>query len=326
MSTTKSELSKSELFNQLISNLMKISPEIRATTIVDRDGLIIHSQMRDEDTDEDIIAATTSVFDIFINRVKKDFGSAEDFVNLMTVDENKFVFAAAGPNAILTILAQQHASDIPLKVLGNHIAKQVCSILEGKQIDPKIPPIVSAVANMRSGSLPTGDYQIKIIVLGSPSVGKTSLIRRFVDNKFKDSYVSTIGVDITRKTLPLEENCIVSESLWDIGGQWNQLSPYRIRFYQGANFAFVVFDLTRKSTFENLQKWIDDLQKHTQTRIPLLLIANKADLTEEVDVDEELIKAFAEKLRCPYLITSALTGINVEAAFQFAAFTYLESI
>ena len=330
-----SQLSKTDLFDQLVGNLMKMNADIRATAIVDRDGLIIYSKLRERETDagdgtvkdddEDVIGTVTAMFDTFIQRIKTDFGSAEDFINIITVDENKILFAAAGPDAILTVLAHQYASDIPLKVLSNHIAKKVHAILEGKQIDPKIPPILIAVANMRSGALPAGDFQAKIIVLGSPGVGKTSFIRRFVDNKFQKSYVSTIGVDISRKTIALNESCVVSESLWDIGGQWSQLAPYRKRFYQGANFAFVMFDLTQHKTFKNLEKWIDDLQKHTQVRVPLLLIGNKADLAE-IDVEEELIITFAEKLQCPYLLTSALTGINVDSAFQYAAYKFLESI
>ena len=75
-----------------------------------------------------------------------------------------------------------------------------------------------------------------------------------------------------------------------------------------------------------MEKWITDLQKHTRMRIPLLLIANKADLTDTAEVSEEQIKEYAEKLRCPYLITSALTGINVDSAFQYAAYKFLESI
>ena len=244
-----SSTSKTDWFDQLISNLMEKNTDIISAAIVDQNGLIIHSKMRDEDTDDDVIAATTSVFDIFISRVKKEFGSAEDFVNIITVGENKFLFAAAGPDAILTLLAHERASDIPLKVLGNHIAKKIHSVLEGKHVDPKIPAIVIAVANMRTGALPDGDYHAKIIVLGSPGVGKTSLIRRFVDNKFETSYVSTIGVDISRKTVRLNESCVVNESLWDIGGQWNALQPYRRKFNQGANFAFVVFDMYRRSTF-----------------------------------------------------------------------------
>ena len=320
-----SSTSKTDRFNQLIENLMLTSTDIRATAIVDRDGLIIYSKLREKE-EEEIIGSVTAVFDSFIQRIRTDFGSADDFVNIITVDENKILFAAAGPDAILTLLAHEHASDIPLKVLGNHIAKKVHSILEGKEVDPHIPQIVIAVANMRTGALPEGDYHAKIIVLGSPGVGKTSLIRRFVDNKFQQSYVSTIGVDISRKTIQLNETCVVSESLWDIGGQWSQLAPYRKKFYQGANFAFVVFDLTQLRTFENLEKWVNDLQKSTRNAIPLILIGNKADLTKELDVSEEMINKLKEKLKCPYLATSALVGLNVLAAFQYAAYKHLESI
>ncbi len=319
-------MSTTEIFDKLIGNLMESISLIQATAIVDNDGLIIYSKIRDPETHDEIIGTVTAVFKEFIERIKKDFGSAESFVNVSTIDDKKFVFAKAGPNATLTLLAETEASDSQLKVYSNHVAKKISLILnEETDVDLEIPPIVEVVSNMRSGTFPYGDFQSKIIVLGEPMVGKTSLIRRFVDQKFTESYVSSIGVDISRKIVDLSKKCTVSLAIWDIGGQIQNMAPYRKRFYQGANLVILVTDVTRRKTFENLDKWIEDLNQFLERDIPYLLIGNKIDLPN-FEVQESEVKEKAEMLNCPYLLTSAKTGNNVDDAFNYCAYKFCEKL
>ncbi len=314
----------SDKFNELISNLLNSLEEIQAVAIVDKDGLIIFSKIRNMNEEEDEIGTITAKFDSFIERIKKDFGTATNFVNITLVDEKKFLFATAGSEAILTIIADESTSDNNLKVFGRHVANKIKLILEGEEIDCNIPPIIKFLSNMREGKLPTGNFSVKVIVLGAPGVGKTSLIRRFVDDKFRKSYVSTIGVDISRKEVKInEKNCIVNESLWDIGGQSQEMAPHRKRFYQGANFAFLVFDITRKDTFEKISSWEKDLETSINRHLSVILIANKTDL-ENPEVTLEEIKQKASSLNCPYLFCSAKSGSNVNDAFRYAAYKFLE--
>ncbi|QEE16516.1 GTP-binding protein [Promethearchaeum syntrophicum] len=309
-------------FNELISNLLSSLEEIKAAAIVDKDGLLIFSKIKGMDKDDEI-GTVTAVFDSFIGRIKKDFGTASNFINITLVDENKFMFATAGPKAILTVIADVSISDNRLKVFGSHVANKIKLILEGEEIDYEIPPIINILSKMREGKLPLGEFSVKIIVLGAPGVGKTSLIRRFVDDKFAESYVSTIGVDISRKEVIINEKCTVNESLWDIGGQAQEMAPHRKRFYQGANFAFLVFDISRKKTFEKIDSWEKDLETSINRQLSVILIANKTDLeTHEVDLEE--IKQKATELNCPYLLCSARTGSNVMDAFRYAAYKFLE--
>ena len=310
-------------FNELISNLLDSLEEIKAAAIVDRNGLIIFSKIKDVDKEDDEIGTVTAMFDSFIERIKKDFGAASNFVNITLVDENKFLFATAGSEAILTVIANKSISDNSLKVFGSHVANKIKLILEGEEIDYNIPQIVHIFSKLREGKLPTGEFSVKIIVLGAPGVGKTSLIRRFVDDKFAESYVSTIGVDISRKEVIIKEDCTVNESLWDIGGQAQEMAPHRKRFYQGANFAFLVFDISRKKTLEKIFSWEKDIEASINRQLSVILIANKMDLeTQEVDLEE--IKQKAAELNCPYLLCSARTGSNVMDAFRYAAYKFLE--
>jgi small GTP-binding protein len=319
-------MSTTETFNKLIGNLMEAIQGIQAAAIVDHNGLLMYSKLRDPEAEDEIMGTVTAVFEDFIERIKTDFGSAEDFVNVSTIDHRKFLFAKAGPNAILSIYANPDTDDTQLKVYGKHVAEKVHLILDKEEnVDLSIPPIVEVLANMRSGKFPVGDFQTKVIVLGEPMVGKTSLIRRFVDNKFKESYVSSIGVDISRKSVKLSKRCKVSLAMWDIGGQTQNMAPYRKRFYQGANLAFLVCDLTRKKTFENLDRWVDDVNKFLDKEIPFILIGNKLDL-ENQEITEEEIAQKAEQLECPYLLTSAKTGSNVNEAFKYCAYKFCENI
>ena len=310
-------------FNELISNLLNSLEEIQAAAIVDRNGLIIYSKIKGMDKEDDEIGTVTATFDSFIERIKKDFGAATNFVNVTLVDENKYLFATAGLEAILTVIADKSISDNSLKVFGSHVANKIKLILEGEElITLDIPPIIPILSNMREGKILEGDFSVKIIVLGAPGVGKTSLIRRFVDDKFAESYVSTIGVDISRKEVKINDNCIVNESLWDIGGQAQEMAPYRKRFYTGANHAFIVFDITRRSTFDKIQSWREDLE-NSNLQLSFILIANKTDL-ENSEVTLEEIKQKASELSCPYLLCSAKSGSNVNDAFRYAAYKFLE--
>ena len=318
-------MSAYESFEIIFNNLMEKIPNIQATAVVDHDGLIIFSKLRNLETEDDIIGTITAVFGNFIERIKVDFGSAKEFLNVSTIDDKKFLFANAGENATLTILAEPQTKDAKLKVYGSHVAGKIKLILENETVDLEIPPIVEVVSNMRSGQFPKGKYQSKLIVVGDPSVGKTSLIRRFVDNKFAESYVSTIGVDISRKNIILDKDCSVGLALWDIAGQSQNMAPYRRRFYQGANLALIIFDITRSKTFNNILGWLEDINQILEKEIPLILIGNKNDL-ENHTVTEDQVAAMAAELNCPYLLTSAKSGSNVEEAFRYCAYKFCENI
>lgn len=318
-------MSTTQLLESLIAEFMKSIPLIKATAVVDKDGLIIYSKIRDTDTNDDAIGAVTAVFDSFLARIKSDLGATKDFVNIITIDDNKMMLASAGLHATLTVLAELNASDTHLKVYGSHIANKINLILEGEEIDIEIPPIIDVLANLKRGEFPKGEFSSKTIVMGDPMVGKTSLIHRFVDNKFAESYISTIGVDISRKSLILSDECKVNLAIWDIGGQITNMSPYRKRFYQGANNAFIAFDITRRKTFDNIDKWIKDLEGTIEKNVSLTLIATKMDLpNQEISLEEIELKA--KELDCPYILTSAKTGSNVQDAFLYAAYKFVENL
>ena len=103
------------------------------------------------------------------------------------------------------------------------------------------------------------------------------------------------------------------------------MAPYRARFYNGANAAFLVCDRTRPETLESIKKWFDDIKQSVPKRIPMVIVGNKSDL-DELAVSEQSIQAMAEEFGFHYILTSAKTGVNVSDAFNYAAIRFLESI
>jgi len=158
------------------------------------------------------------------------------------------------------------------------------------------------------------DFILKVIIVGEAAVGKTSLVIRFVSNRFKKDYRSTIGTNIYSKEIELPRMENISLNLWDIAGQ-ERWARMRHRYYRGSHGAIIVGDLTRPNTFEQIKEfWIPDLRKFL-SNIPIILIGNKNDLENQVSLNK--VKEMEEEMNAVSgIITSAKTGENVEDAFK----------
>ena len=160
----------------------------------------------------------------------------------------------------------------------------------------------------------TINYTLKIIVIGEPAVGKTSLVKKFITGQFTKDYRSSIGTNIFTKEIKLENNIDIKIQLWDIAGQerWISMRP---SYYAGAKGIIIVGDLTRRNTFNQIQQfWIPDVKKYC-SKAPIVLIANKIDLGAELSEIE--INSLEQNTNFFSIIhTSAKTGENVESAFK----------
>ncbi|MBD3196780.1 MAG: GTP-binding protein [Candidatus Lokiarchaeota archaeon] len=160
------------------------------------------------------------------------------------------------------------------------------------------------------------EYKLKIIILGDPAVGKTSLVRRYVSGRFTNDYRATIGTNIYTKKLKAKFG-MASLGIWDIAGQERWISM-RHKYYLGCQGAFIVADVTRLSTFTQIEEfWIPDLKKYLP-KIPFILLANKKDL--EVKINEKEIQDLTKRVDAIQTIkTSAKSGENVNLAFKTLA-------
>ena len=157
------------------------------------------------------------------------------------------------------------------------------------------------------------EYKFKICLLGEPGVGKTSCVYRFIENKFRQEYKSTLGVNLLKKDIKLEEKG-VSLQIWDLGGQ-ESFKSLRKLYLEGADGAIVLFDLTNKKSFEKLGEWIKDFKDYRKNA-PLILLGNKSDLKAQIVVSEEEGIDYAKENEMEFLKASAKTGENVEEAFK----------
>ena len=154
-------------------------------------------------------------------------------------------------------------------------------------------------------------------MLGSFGVGKTSLVRRFVYDRFENKYLSTIGVKVSRKTvvIPLANRVIdLALILWDLAGS-EEFDQFRLSYLRGAAGAVLVCDLTRPETFDHLPLYVDDLRKVSPTA-QVILAANKADLKDQQNIMPSQIETYAGDLNAPYYLTSAKSGDQVETLFR----------
>lgn len=157
----------------------------------------------------------------------------------------------------------------------------------------------------------------KVCLLGDFAVGKTSLVRRFVYDRFDEKYLSTIGVKVSRKTVlvPQSESSVVEMTLmlWDLAGS-EDFELMRATYMRGAAGAILVCDLTRPDTLRNLDAYVEDLQAVAPEAL-CVLAANKSDLDDQV-ISAAQVASFAEKIHAPFYFTSAKTGAEVEIMFR----------
>ena len=156
-------------------------------------------------------------------------------------------------------------------------------------------------------------YIIKLVLLGEANVGKTSLVYRFIENKFRENYKSTLGVNLLKKDMKIDEYGEVSAQIWDLGGQ-ESFKSLRQLYLEGANGALLVYDMTSKKSFEKLNEWVQSFRE-ARDDAPIILIGNKSDLKKQIKITESESGEYANANNMVLIITSAKTGQNVEQAF-----------
>ncbi|KAF8503261.1 ras-domain-containing protein [Russula emetica] len=168
----------------------------------------------------------------------------------------------------------------------------------------------SPTSEVSSGTL----KRTKIVLLGDQSVGKTSLITRFMYDTFDNTYQATIGIDFLSKTLYLDDRTVRLQ-LWDTAGQerFRSLIPSYIR---DSTVAIVVFDITNRQSFLSTTKWIDDVRSERGNDVMVVLVGNKADLSDKRQVTLEEATAKAQDLNIMFMETSAKAGHNVKSLFK----------
>ena len=146
------------------------------------------------------------------------------------------------------------------------------------------------------------DYLFKTIIIGETNVGKSCLLLRFLENRFKPALDPTVGVEFASKSLSISGKHIKLQ-LWDTAGQESFKSITR-SYFRGAIAALIVFDCTSATSFEKARQWIDEVQTASSKNVFIVLAANKADLVERRVVSREQLEAFGEEKGVAFFETS----------------------
>ena len=154
----------------------------------------------------------------------------------------------------------------------------------------------------------------KIIIIGDSGVGKSNILGRYLNNEFREDTKSTVGVEFGSKRLMLE-NIAIKLQIWDTAGQ-ERYRAITSAYYKGSKGCFIVYDITNKQSFDDIQKWYEEIKRSGDKDISIILVGNKCDLEKERKISSEMAKNKAKEMNCAFYETSALSNIMIKDVFK----------
>ena len=158
------------------------------------------------------------------------------------------------------------------------------------------------------------EMMFKVVLVGDSFVGKTNIMSKYLKNEFHEDSKATVGVEFGSKQFTIEGHSVKAQ-IWDTAGQ-ERYKAITSAYYKGAKGAFIVYDITRKNSFESVERWVSDIISVADKKITIILIGNKSDLEDQRQVTKEEAEEKATKLEIAFMETSALSGDNLEKAFE----------
>ena len=158
------------------------------------------------------------------------------------------------------------------------------------------------------------DLLFKLILIGDSYVGKSNILLKYLKNQFNENSKTTIGVEFGTKNIIIN-NKRIKIQIWDTAGQ-ERYRSITSAYYKGAKGALIVYDITRKNTFDNIDKWITDLKLNGDKNIYIIILGNKSDLIDKREINKNDGIKKAEMYKTAFLETSALNGDNISKAFD----------
>ncbi len=315
---------------------MDLNEDVEAIIVSDDEGLIIAGEKRSS-VDMEIVSVLTAITNPILKRIQDEFAFKKFGTASFDTDNYRLLFISVNVDATLSIVLNNMASVDKMSPYAYFLAEKTAQIItskEGDVIQLDIPNfeyeattsdrLKDQIYQMHLDS--GGMYRFKFIIIGEHEVGKTSLVKRFVEKKFSKDYRATLGLNILSHSFKFVGNEI-SVSLWDIGAQ-AYFKRFRKTYYIGAQAAFIVFDLTNRESYEQTTKWFEELNEFIGSPdLPIVIVGNKSDLERKVEYQEGVTLASELSSRgvtnISYIETSALTGANVEDAFSLISYHYI---
>ena len=158
------------------------------------------------------------------------------------------------------------------------------------------------------------ELMFKVVLVGDSFVGKTNIMSKYLKNEFHEDSKATVGVEFGSKQFNIDGHAIKAQ-IWDTAGQ-ERYKAITSAYYKGAKGAFVVYDITRKASFDSIDKWVSDLTSAADKKLTIVVIGNKSDLEDQRQVTKEQGEDKASKLEVGFFETSAFSGENLDKAFE----------
>ena len=306
----------------------EIGNNLIGAVVVDRDGLIIESISSSEKSiEEEILGGISALVEPVLTRIRTEFSSGAFGTGTFDTENYRLIFCEAGPNAIFVTILKSISMVDPVFPYAYLTAEKIARIFDGRPVSPVIPTIAAyskgqnierKVGELQKIKIKSSEYAYKLILGGDGAVGKTSMVHRFVEDSFETDYKSTIGTSIMKKECEFEGLASkVRFVIWDLAGQ-SQFKRIRQSYLTNAEAGILVYDVTRKDTFDNINIWHKEIKEVTEN-ISLLLVGNKIDLENERVISSQEGQKLAERLGLSYIETSAKTGENINDAFRTLA-------
>jgi len=306
----------------------EIGNTLIGAVVVDRDGLIIESISSSEKSiEEEILGGISALVEPVLTRIRTEFSSGAFGTGTFDTENYRLIFCEAGPNAIFVTILKSISMVDPVFPYAYLTAEKIARIFDGRPVSPVIPTIAAyskgqnierKVGELQKIKIKSSEYAYKLILGGDGAVGKTSMVHRFVEDSFETDYKSTIGTSIMKKECEFEGLASkVRFVIWDLAGQ-SQFKRIRQSYLTNAEAGILVYDVTRKDTFDNINIWHKEIKEVTEN-ISLLLVGNKIDLENERVISSQEGQKLAERLGLSYIETSAKTGENINDAFRTLA-------
>ena len=161
----------------------------------------------------------------------------------------------------------------------------------------------------------------KILLIGNPSVGKSSIFSQYIDNSYYNLGISTIGLDFKIKTIKID-NQYIKLQIWDTGGQ-EKFKTITRSYYRGSHGIIIVFDITNRNSFDNIRNWIYEINNYSENTCNIL-VGNKLDLIDKREITYKEAKEFAAMHDLTYIEVSASNNINIHNIFDFLSKELIE--
>jgi small GTP-binding protein len=260
-----------------------------AALVVNRDGLIMDSLggSSEKSLNEEIISGLSGLVEPVLTRITKEFSSGSFGTGTFDTEDYRFIFCESGPEAVLVTVLDAIAGVDNVFPYAYLAAEKIARIFDGRTVSPVIPKLVTEnsannvqrkLDKLQKVNIKPGEYAFKLILGGDGAVGKTSMVHRYVEDEFETDYKSTIGTSIMKKECTFKEfKSTVRFVIWDLAGQ-AQFKRVRQMYLAMAEAGILVYDVTNRSSFENIEKnWFGEIKKASPD-IVLILVGNKIDL------------------------------------------------